>query len=94
MAFKTKRQLPAKHRNGWRPYDAKGRLLRLRSGIVVVPFKQQTGSWDAVVVQGSKMYPRGGYNIVVFDQDLLIAEELQIESEGPDIRRRLPESTT
>jgi hypothetical protein len=78
MAFKTRHPLPAQHRNGWRAYDAKGRLLRLRSGIVVVPFKQQTGSWDAVVVKGNKTYPRGGYNIVVFDQDLLIAEELEV----------------
>jgi hypothetical protein len=76
MAFKLNLPPVAKHANGWAAYDAKGRILRTKNSHVVVPFQMHKGYWDCVVVQGDEVYPRGGYNICVFDEDLLAAEEL------------------
>jgi hypothetical protein len=76
MAFKSTLPLPPKHPNGWYAYDAQGRILRLKTGLVVVPFTLHNGYWDVVIVEGNDTYPRGGYHICVFDEDLLAAEEL------------------
>lgn len=76
MAFKLNLPPAPRHLNGWYDYDAKGRVLRLKEGLVVVPFKMHRGYWDAVVVVGNETYPRGGYNICVNDEDIVAAEEL------------------
>lgn len=57
--------------------DVKGRLLKLpRTGFVVAPYKQSDGGWLCVVVSGDATYPRGGYDIFVFDDDLTAATEV------------------
>ena len=64
------------HANGWSAFDAKGRILRLDTGVVVVPYLQHRGYWEAAILDGNDTYPRGGYNICVFDKDILDADEL------------------
>lgn len=67
-------------------YDCKGRLLTIREGMTVVPYEQIKSGWYAVVVEATteadrKSYPRGGYNIVVSDEDV----ETAIEREMKDV---------
>jgi len=64
------------HENGWRVFEAKGRILRLPSGLIVVLFEQKHISWNAVIVEVNQTYPRGGYNIVVPNEDILVSEEI------------------
>lgn len=72
-------QRAAEGRVRW-SYDCKGRLLTIRDGLTVVPYEQTRGGWYAVVVEATteadrKSYPRGGYNIVVTDDDVETAVE-------------------
>mgnify|MGYP001619006416 CR=1 FL=1 len=57
----------------------RGRLLRLKSGVTVVPHTQCRHGWTCVIVD-SKLanYPVGGYDIHVFADDLAIADEVTI----------------
>lgn len=69
-----KAQRAAEGRVRW-SYDAKGRLLMIRDGLTVVPYEQVRGGWYAVVVEATSLadqtsYPRGGYNILVSDDDV------------------------
>lgn len=64
-------------------HDAKGRVLALREGFVVCPYEQTSGGWYAVVVKATsesdlKSYPRGGYNIVVSDDEIEKAQEVEV----------------
>lgn len=61
-------------------YDCKGRLLTIREGLTVVPYEQVKHGWYAVVVEATterdrQSYPRGGYNILVSDDDVEMAVE-------------------
>lgn len=61
-------------------YDCKGRLLTIREGLTVVPYEQVKDGWYAVVVEATSerdqtSYPRGGYNILVSDDDVETAVE-------------------
>lgn len=65
-------------------YDCQGRLIVIREGLTVVPYQQVKGGWYAVVVeatteQDKRSYPRGGYNILVFDKDVETAIERTME---------------
>lgn len=65
------------------PHEAKGRILVLREGFVVCPYEQTSGGWYAVVVKATtdsdlKSYPRGGYNIVVSNDEIEKAEEIEV----------------
>jgi hypothetical protein len=61
-------------------HEAQGLILRLpRTGLTVVPFKETgSGYWDAVVVEGSKTYPRGGYPISLSKVEIETAIELTV----------------
>jgi len=61
-------------------HDCKGRVLEIRPGLTVVPYEQTRGGWYAVVAESddtepNRAYPRGGYNILVFDDDVERARE-------------------
>ena len=73
-----------------RSYDCKGRVLTLLdNGMTVVPYEQTRGGWYAVVIdpgpmpECQKSYPRGGYNILVFDRDVETADEHASPTEQP-----------
>ena len=56
---------------------SRGTPLRLRSGITVVILERASkNGWNCVVVFGNTVYPRGGYDIFVFDEDLREASEV------------------
>lgn len=72
-------QRAAEGRVRW-SYDVKGRLLTIREGLTVVPYQQVKGGWYAVVVEATteadqRAYPRGGFNILVTDDDVETAVE-------------------
>jgi hypothetical protein len=79
MAFKTTKPRPPQHPEGWYAYEAQGRILRLETGLIVVPFNRHNGYWDAVIVDGDEVYPRGGHHIIVFDDAVLAADELTVD---------------
>lgn len=74
------RQRAAEGRVRW-SYDAKGRVLEIPNGLIVVPYEQTSGGWYAVVLDPGanercqKSYPRGGYNILVSNDDVETALE-------------------
>ncbi|WP_138418684.1 hypothetical protein [Sinomonas gamaensis] len=60
-------------------HEAQGLILLLpRTGLMVVPFAQNQHSWDAVVVEGSETYPRGGHHIAVGNAEIETALELPL----------------
>lgn len=66
-------------------FDAKGRILEIRDGMIVVPYEQTRGGWYSVVVKATserdqKSYPRGGYNIVANDFDIETAIEHHVDA--------------
>jgi hypothetical protein len=71
-------------------HEAKGMILKLDYGLIVVPFRYDGDKgWGCVVVGGTgpnlKSYPRGGYDVVVPAKEIERAEELKIpglEAEG------------
>jgi len=68
-------------------HDVKGVILFLpRTGLIVVPVNPRgRNDWDCVIIDGSRCrteegresYPRGGYNIVVGDNELCTGVELE-----------------
>lgn len=64
----------------------KGKLLRLRQGVTVVPHSQTRLGWNCVIVD-SKLpnYPVGGYDIHVYNDDLDLAIEVTV---GPKAEKR------
>lgn len=73
-------------------HAAKGRLLYLpRTEMVVCPFQMtKDGDWNCVVVRGNQTYPRGGYEILIFKDEIETAtiidpERLsELTGEGPE----------
>jgi hypothetical protein len=64
---------------GLAPYaDVKGHLLRLPSGLAVVPFEADGHGWRCVVVDGGGAYPVGGYNVHVTHDELSAATRLPL----------------
>lgn len=66
-------------------HEVQGMVLRdLRTGMVVVPYERQRGYWYCVVVDPGpdpacqKSYPRGGYHIVVGNEELESAEAVPL----------------
>lgn len=61
----------ARPRTLW-SHAAKGRLLYLpRTEMVVCPFQRtQAGDWNCLVVRGNQTYPRGGYELLVFKDEI------------------------
>lgn len=61
----------ARPRTLW-SHAARGRLLYLpRIEMVVCPFQMtRDGDWNCVVVRGNQTYPRGGYEILVFRDEI------------------------
>jgi hypothetical protein len=50
----------------------KGIVLRDKNGVVYVPYEATRGGWYAVTLHDPKgVYPPGGYNILVGNQDVL-----------------------
>lgn len=65
-------------------HEAQGKILLLpSSGLVVVPFKEHTGGWDVVVVEGFGSYPVGGYHLSVGDGEIETAIELALGEPVP-----------
>lgn len=65
-------------------HEAQGKILLLpSSGLVVVPFKEHTGGWDVVVVEGFGSYPVGGYHLSVSDGEIETAIELALGEPVP-----------
>jgi hypothetical protein len=65
-------------------HEAQGQVLLLpSSGLVVVPFKEHTGGWDVVVVDGFGSYPVGGYHLSVGDGEIETAIELALGEPVP-----------
>jgi hypothetical protein len=65
-------------------HEAQGQILLLpSSGLVVVPFKEHTGGWDVVVVDGFGSYPVGGYHLSVGDAEIETAIELSLGEPVP-----------
>lgn len=65
-------------------HEARGRILLLpSSGLVVVPFKEHTGGWDVVVVDGFGSYPVGGYHLSVSVAEIETAIELALGEPVP-----------
>lgn len=57
-------------------YEALGKLLLLpKSDLVVVPYDQSSGGWYVVVVRGSSIYPAGGHNLFVSNNEIESALE-------------------
>jgi hypothetical protein len=60
-------------------HEAQGKVLRLPStGLVVVPFRDHKGGWDAVVVEGYGSYPVGGHHVYIGDAEIETATELAL----------------
>lgn len=53
-------------------HAAKGRLLYLpRTEMVVCPFQMSKGGdWNCLVVRGNQTYPRGGYEVLIFKDEI------------------------
>lgn len=53
-------------------HEAQGRVLFFpRTGLVGVPYKMDSnGGWAVVVTEGSKIYPRGGYDLTVSESEI------------------------
>lgn len=63
---------------------AQGKILLLpRTGLVVVPFREHSGGWDAVVVDGYGNYPVGGYHLSISDGEIETAIELTLGEPVP-----------
>lgn len=62
-------------------HAAKGRLLFLpRTEMVVCPFQMtKAGDWNCLVVRGNQTYPRGGYEVLIFKQEIETATILDPE---------------
>lgn len=60
-------------------FQGKGRVLKLKDGLIVVPFQQTQGGWYCVTLNKDGPYPRTGYNILVFDDDIMLADEIEVE---------------
>lgn len=65
-------------------HEAQGQILLLpSSGLVVVPFREHTGGWDVVVVDGFGSYPVGGYHLAVGAAEIETAIELTLGEPVP-----------
>jgi hypothetical protein len=53
-------------------HAAKGRLLYLpRTEMVVCPFQRTAaGDWNCLIVRGNQTYPRGGYELLIFRDEI------------------------
>lgn len=73
----------ARPRTLW-SHAAKGRLLYLpRIEMVVCPFQMtKDGDWNCVVVRGNQTYPRGGYELLIFRQEIETATILDPDRLG------------
>jgi len=56
----------------------KGKIYKLASGLIVVPFEFIGGGYNCVVIKGSVTYKVGGYNIFVIEKELEEGIILQI----------------
>lgn len=70
----------ARPRTLW-SHAAKGRLLYMpRTEMIVCPFQMTpAGDWNCVVVRGNKTYPRGGYELLLFKDEIETAVILDPE---------------
>lgn len=73
----------ARRRTLW-THAAKGRLLYLpRTEMIVCPFQQTpAGDWNCTVVRGNQTYPRGGYELLIFKDEIETAVILNPERLG------------
>lgn len=70
-------------------HEAHGKLLLLpKSGLVVVPFKQERGGWYAVVTKGNSTYPVGGHNLFISDVEIESALEHHLGELLPSTPRK------
>lgn len=62
-------------------HEAKGKVLRSRTGVIYVPFEERgRGAWSAVTLYDpSHNYPPGGYNIVVGQDAVENDEAVKVE---------------
>ena len=53
-------------------HAAKGRLLYLpRTEMIVCPFQRtRDGDWNCLIVRGNQTYPRGGYEVLIFKDEI------------------------
>lgn len=56
----------------------KGKILKLKTGIIIVPFELKEYGYVCVVVKGNENYPVGGYNICVSDKQIEEGELINI----------------
>lgn len=65
-------------------HAAKGRLLYLpRTEMIVCPFQMTSAQdWNCVVVRGNQTYPRGGYEILIFKDEIETSVVLDPERLG------------
>ncbi|WP_139187269.1 hypothetical protein [Pseudarthrobacter chlorophenolicus] len=65
-------------------HEARGLVLLMpRTGLVVVPFLEHKGGWDAVVVDGGNNYPVGGYHVYLGDTEIETATEIRLGEPVP-----------
>jgi hypothetical protein len=57
----------------------KGKVLKLKTGLIVVPFEYEAITCRCVVVKGNNNYEAGGYNICISYEDLENAEIINME---------------
>lgn len=70
-------------------HEALGKLLLLpKSNLVVAPFMQGRGGWTVVVVRGNALYPAGGHNLFISDNEIESALEHEIGELLPSIPRK------
>lgn len=68
----TRTQYFAARKRTLHSHAAKGRLLYLpRTEMIVCPFQMtRDGDWNCVVVRGNQTYPRGGYELMIFKDEI------------------------
>lgn len=79
--FPVLKPIPADPLRKRHNHAAKGMVLKLSYGLIVVPYRYDGDlGWGCVVVGGTgpnlKSYPRGGYDVVVPAKEIERAEEI------------------
>lgn len=70
-------------------HEALGKLLLLpKSNLVVAPFTQGRGGWTVVVVRGNALYPAGGHNLFISDNEIESALEYTLGELMPAVPRK------
>jgi hypothetical protein len=65
-------------------HAAKGRLLYLpRTEMIVCPFQMTSSQdWNCLIVRGNQTYPRGGYEVLIFRDEIETAVIIDPERLG------------